>query len=126
MLVVVIAAVLGMVVGFIWYGDMAFGQRWRDLTGIKSDSSMGEPMLTMMVGLLVMAYAYGQLLDLALVDSSSLSEHLTMALYLWVPFTFVPMLSNHRFKGRDLELTFIESGYNLAVMVVFALVFFYM
>jgi hypothetical protein len=116
-LAVLVAAVAGMAVGYVWYGAL-FGKAWTKLTGKTMDSKDGAGMAygITFVATLVMAYFLAEVLKwVGVID---LTTGLMYAVVVWVGFVATSGLINATFVGKPRNLYLLEQGHHLLVLLV--------
>lgn len=129
LLALVLAAIVNMVIGFIWYSPAVFGTRWMKMSGIKMDKKMsGKDMMPMMLlgtgAALLMAYVllhfsvYAELFY----QQSMLSVSLTAAFFAWLGFIVPVHINSVLYYGHKWGVFAINAGYNLAALLAMAVV----
>jgi uncharacterized membrane protein YpjA len=122
-LAVIVAAVLGVAIGFAWYMPQVFGRRWAATIGRDlPDSGAVSPAIYLVnvVQALVVAYVLALLIDgLGVV---SLAEGLIVGFVVWLGFAAVPTLNSVLFERRSLEYWVINAGYGLVSILAMAAV----
>lgn len=126
---ILLAAIGYMVVGFLWYGPL-FGKAWMKLSGI-SDAKMNEMKKEgmvktygmMFVAALVTSFILSWLIDT--MEVSGLTEALWLAAIVWLGFIATSMFTGVLFSKKPWNLYFIESGYQLAAILVAAATLYY-
>jgi len=115
-LAIVVSAVVGMVVGALWYSPLLFGKTWMKLMGLTKSSmdkakkkGMGKSYFTMFISLLVMAYALSLFLNV---------DGLMGAFWIWLGFIATIMFGSVIWEGKPLKLYFINVFHWLAVILV--------
>ena len=125
---VFLAGVASMVVGFLWYSPMLFGNHWAramgwDLTDSAKMAEMkkgaGKSYAWSFVGSLVMAYVLAVFLGVA---GGDVWQGLCVAFWLWLGFVATVKFSDFLFSDKNVALFFINSGYQLASILAMALV----
>ncbi|OGG07451.1 hypothetical protein A2872_02510 [Candidatus Gottesmanbacteria bacterium RIFCSPHIGHO2_01_FULL_42_12] len=128
---VLLSAVAGMVIGFLWYGPL-FGKQWMKLTEMKPDKKMVADnqmttTYTLMFGsLLVMAYVLAHFVWYAAPGSLTLFIAVKTAVWAWLGFVATYALTKFLFnpnKRPPLMLLAIDTGYYLATLMVMGLIF---
>lgn len=127
-LAVLVAAVAAFIFGGLWYGLLA--NRWmsaanisaQDLNKPKSPLETATPYLIAFLGQFVMALFLAGLLAHFGSASMSLKGGLLTAASVWLGFILPAMAVNHAFQGAKRELTLIDSGHWLGVLLIQALV----
>lgn len=130
-LAVFIAAVVSMIIGFLWYGPL-FGKKWSKLVGFtpekmeKAKKEMSKSYGAMFILSLITAYVLYHLIWYAAPGSYTLFIALKTAIWAWVGFVAPVSLSKFIFspEKKSLNLYFIETGFYLVSLLAMALVFF--
>lgn len=120
---VIIAAVAAMALGFVWYSPkLGFGKQWMKWSGIPMDTpppkNAGRMMFFGLVSQIVMAYVLANFLILAKV--ASLSDGLTIALWLWIGFIATIQLGSVLWEQRPFKLWLLNSVYWLLSLLIMA------
>lgn len=126
---IIVAAVLNIVLGVIWWHDVLFGKPWRALMGwdtmtkeeLKNKQKKSGPAyMTSVVSSLVIAFFLGGLIDM--LNVISLSGAFRLAWVLWLAFVATTSLVDYMYAERKLKLWAINYGYHLAGMVMIAFI----
>jgi len=116
---VVIAAVVNMVLGAIWYSSMAFGKQWSKYTGKSLDSmknNMAKNYIILVAWALVQSYALAYFVEYA--DATTAVEGVKIGVWAWVGFVASTSFSAVLFAGKKFQLWSIDSVYYLAVLTI--------
>ena len=114
-LIVLLAVILSMALGFIWYSPLLFGPLWMRLVGITEKKKRKGAMV---FGLLSSA-AFAFLLALSmLVSQGSLRETALSMAYVWLLFGFLLRLPHFFFEQRSFKLFWIYATHDLANMLL--------
>ena len=119
-LAVIVAAIVSMVLGFLWYGPL-FGKQWMKLMGFTKESrekakkAMGKTYGVSMVGALVMAYVLSYFLSYALADTAM--EGAIVGFWAWFGFVAPVMLTSVLYGSKSLSLYYIDVGYQLVSLI---------
>jgi hypothetical protein len=125
-LAVLLAAIASMVVGFIWYSKLFFGEPWARLMG-HTDASLraAQKELGKLYGMsflfaLLTSYVLAHVIALsqAFYHTSTLQAGLSSALCMWLGFVMPVQFTGEMFGGRKWRLFWINTGYQLAGLVV--------
>lgn len=122
-LAVIVAAVIGVAIGFVWYMPQVFGRRWAATIGRDTPSSAEVSpaiYLVNVVQALVVAYVLALLING--LGVASLAEGIIVGFVVWLGFSAVPTLNSVLFERRSLEYWVINAGYALVSIVVMAAV----
>ncbi len=117
-LAVLIAAVINMVVGSMWYSKGVFGKEWAKLTGRKLDEmgSGGTGYAVAAIGALVQSWILAHFIAYA--GSTTLWKGLVTGFWLWLGFVAVVVAVHLVFEGRPWKLWQINAGYFLVVLLI--------
>lgn len=123
---VVLAGVVSMVVGFLWYSPMLFGNQWAKLSGFtkeglkKAQKKAGPMYVLSFVASLVTAYVLTHVMALSenTFHYARVNTGVTTAFWVWVGFVAPVQLTDVLFMGKKWSLFFINTGYQLASLVV--------
>lgn len=118
-LAVLVAALLSMGIGSMWYSPLMFGKQWLKLIGKKpKDLQKGANAgyAIAMVGFLLVAYVMSHFVDYA--GSTTWLTGLETGLWLWVGFVATTTGINYAFGQRSRELWVIDAGYFFVAFLV--------
>lgn len=129
-LAILLAAVASMGVGFLWYGPMLFAKPWMKLMGHTSESmktakkEMGKMYAISFVASLVTAYVLAHVMRLSenFFHYAPVATGLTSALWMWLGFVMPVQLTDILFGGKKWKLFAINTGYQLAALLVMGIV----
>ncbi|GAC1387610.1 MAG: hypothetical protein NVS1B7_0430 [Candidatus Saccharimonadales bacterium] len=115
-LAVLVAALINMAIGAVWYSPFAFGRPWSKMIGrkmedMKSNAGLGYAVAS--VGSLIESYVLAHA-----VYGLSLATSLKVCFWLWLAFIGVTMAIGTVFAGRRKKLWAIDSGYFLVVLLI--------
>lgn len=118
------AAVLSMIIGYVWYGPL-FGKAWMEEIGMsKSEmdkaqkAGMAKSYGLMFVGSLVMAWVLANAIVFAgaYTQMTGLSAGLMSAFFNWLGFIVPVMLSGVLWEKKSWRLWGLQSGYYLVTL----------
>jgi hypothetical protein len=129
-LTIIIAAVVAMAVGFLWYSPMLFGKQWMMLMGYTAESmekakkSMGKMYAISFVLSLVTAYVLSHVMTLSenFFNYGMLETGVMTAFWMWLGFVMPVQATDALFGGKRKKLVAINTGYQLASLVVMGIV----
>lgn len=116
---VMVAALIRIAVGFIWYSPFAFLKPWQAMTGVTQETMRaGTPKA---VGIdvlmsLIMAFALANI-----VGTSGITDWLNGALagfWVWLGFVFTSFFVLWAYENRPLRLIAINTGHNLVALIL--------
>ncbi len=125
-LVVLAAAVASMVVGFLWYSPLLFGNPWMKLMGYTQKSMQkAKKRMGMMYGLSFVATlltGYVFTLFVKTIPTLTLLEGVYLACMVWLGFVAPVQSTEVLFGGKSWKLFSINTGYQLASLVVMGII----
>ena len=123
---VLIAAVVSMALGFLWYSPMVLGKQWMRERGFtaegmkKAQSEMGKWYALSFVITLITAYVLSHVMVLSqnFFGYPMLQTGLTTAFWMWLGFVMPVQLTGVIFSDRrNLTLFGIDTGYQLVSLL---------
>lgn len=120
---VIVAAVVGFIIGSLWYSPLLFGNRWARLAGVTMDPHV--KILPLMVGAfgVSLAHAYGIAWLLERMNALNRSDALVVVALVSILFVGANMVSGMLWERRSPELVLINWGSTLVCYVAMALLF---
>lgn len=120
LLAVLIAAVINMVLGALWYSPALFAKTWLAALGktpedIKT-SSTGLIYVVNTIGNLVLAYVLAHIVDYA--GATAVVQGAQSGFWVWLGFMVPPLLTVYMFEMRNIKLYFIFIIYQLIALVL--------
>ncbi len=117
---VVVAALLNMVIGALWYSPLLFAKPWMKLIG-KTEEECKDGMTPKYyalaaLGSLIVAYVMAHFVYL--VGAHDAVSGATLGFWAWLGFLAAPTFSDYLFAGRGFRLFGLNSAYYLVVLVV--------
>lgn len=116
---VLVAALVFMIVGFVWYALPVFGKSWVKEVGMKADDMKQGPgkgyAIAMGAGL-VQAYVLAHFVDY--IDAVSWIEGLNTGLWIGVGFVAMAIAANYVFARRSVMLWMIDAGYFIVSLAI--------
>jgi hypothetical protein len=126
-LAVVVAAIVGFVVSWVWWGPL-FGKQWVKLSGVKPTKDMkkgmGGKMLIALIANLVMAYVLAALITAT--GALGIGGASMLAFWAWLGFVASIGVGIVLWSGKPWGLFWLNNIGWLVVMVVMAAVLSYM
>ncbi len=127
---VIIAAVVSMIIGFVWYMPGFLGNPWMKEMGYtpesikKAQKKMGPMYALSFVGAIVMAYVLTHVMVFSenYFGLPRLQTGLTTAFWMWLGFVAPVQMTDVIFGGRSGKLFFINTGYQLVSLVAMGIV----
>lgn len=114
---ILLASLMNMIVGGLWYSLNLFGRPWMRYIGKTEEELKGGAApgyVGMTLASVVMAYVLAHFVSFA--DATSLSQGAVVGLWAWIGFVATSMSGDWLFAGRPRGLYFINVGYYLAAL----------
>lgn len=119
-LAVLMSAVAGMVLGYVWYSPALFGKQFTQLMGKnEADLKAGMKPTTyplMMFSSLVMAYVLAHFVDYA--GAITAGEGMQAGFWAWLGFVATTGAAAVLFEGKPKGLYYLQSGYYLVQLML--------
>ncbi len=118
-LAVIVAAILQLAVGFIWYGPL-FGKTWMSMMGITpqgmSREGMSKTYAVQFVGSLVTAGVLAKLVGM--MGARTLGAGITAGFWVWLGFVATVTLASVLYERRSWNLYVLNNAYQLVSLAV--------
>ena len=120
-LAVIVAAVVALVIGFIWYSPRVFGNRWMAYLGT-TQAQLGNPGPTgMLVGVVASLLNAWVLALLALnLGGKSVTDGVLLGVLAWLGFMATITAAQISFEKKSWGLWVLNNAHNLLVQVIMA------
>lgn len=115
---VLVATIVSMAVGSVWYAKPVFGKIWMQLVGLTDDKAKqgaGKAMGGMLVGAFVQVYVLAHIVDYA--QAATVIQGLQAGFWLWLGFIAAVSIAEVLFAHRPLKLWLITASYQLVIML---------
>ena len=116
---VLVAAIIRMAVGFVWYSPALLLKPWQALTGITPETmraGLGKSMVVDVIASLIMAFALANI-----IAASGITDWQNGAIagfWVWLGFMATLLVSLWGYENRSLKLIGINLGNNLIALVL--------
>lgn len=121
-LAVLTAAIIGMIIGAIWYSPMLFGKAWSKEMGWKPEEMKEKQKGAMkgymmgFIGSLLMYYVLSHFIDFAKADTFSLGTQ--AGFWAWLGFIATISFGSMAWEGKSWKLWAINNGYQLVCLII--------
>lgn len=124
---VLLAVVVSMVVGFVWYSKGVFGGVWMKLANISDKDmkkGMAGPMAATILGSLMTAYilAHVAFLSHAFFKNSFFMDAVNTAFWLWLGISATTLVIHNSFERKPWKLTALAMGNRLVTLLAMGMV----
>jgi hypothetical protein len=124
-LAVLLAAVVSMVIGFVWYSPILFAKSWMKEMGYKASEMKGmQKKMGPMYGLsflasLLIAYVLTHVIAMGeyFFGATGIGMGLQGAFWSWLGFVMPVQLTDVLFGGKSWKLFFMNTGYQLVSLL---------
>jgi hypothetical protein len=118
-LAVIVGAVVGIIVGFVWYAPQVFGRRWARASGIELPQP-GQVKPITYVGAVVTAAVTAYVLAVIIrgLGAASLADGAIVGLVVWLGFVATWLASGVFFERRSTEWWAINAGQAIVSLVI--------
>jgi hypothetical protein len=118
-LAVIVAAVAGIIVGFIWYAPQVFGRRWARASGIELPQP-GEVQPMTYIGAVVTAAVTAYVLAVLIggLGAATLVDGVIVAVVVWLGFVATWLASGVFFERRSTEWWAINAGQAIVSLAI--------
>lgn len=115
---VVVAAIVAVVIGFIWYAPPVFGGRWMAMLG-RTQAELGNPGPSMALGILAALVNAWVLAVLAkTTHSATVGDGVVLGIIAWLGFMATITLAQGVFEKRPMGLWLLNNAHNVIVQAV--------
>jgi len=114
-----VAVVIKIVIGWVWYSPMVFLKQWQQLSGVTDEQmrgGMGKAIATWIVGALVMTFVLAHAVYYAGANTAVLGA--AVGFVNWLGFIFVVQLDGWAADKRPFKLVAINSGSQLVSLLI--------
>jgi hypothetical protein len=126
-LAVLLAAIVVMVVGSVWYAKPVFGTTWAKLVKLddnKMRKGAAKAMAMAFVAALVTAYvlAHVTYLSYSFFDTSFMSSAISTAFWLWLGISATTIVTHNGFEQKPDKLTILALGNQLVTFLAMGVI----
>ncbi len=116
---VIVAAIINMVLGYIWYGPL-FGRQWMQMMGMKMENVNRAEMPRIyswtFVTALVTAYVLARIVDWA--AAKTFGAGMVVGFWVWLGFVATVTAAGVLFERRPTGLYVLNNGYQLVALAI--------
>lgn len=122
-LAVLVSAVVGFVIGMLWYSPLLFGNIWVKLIGMSKEDlekakkkGMAKTMLIAIISVLVMSFVLAHFVDIA--GASTVTEGIQAGFLIWLGFIATVMLNSVLWENKPFRLYVLNIAHYFVVLIV--------
>jgi hypothetical protein len=115
----IVAVLVKIVVGALWYSPALFLREWQRLQGISDEQmkgGMAKAMTTWIIGALLMAFVLAHAVFYA--GAKGIGTGAAVGFFNWLGFILVVLLDDWAAAKRPVKLLVINAGANLVALVI--------
>jgi len=120
LIAIILATIVNMVLGALWYSQVLFAKPWMKLSGVSMDkinkNSANMGYFVSFLGSLVTAIILDYLITLT--GLTTLSQGIRIGFIAGLGFLAATMISDYMFAGRPMKLFYINLGYRWLGLVL--------
>ena len=119
---VLVAAIVGYILGAVWYSPVLFGRQWMKLMGINQKDSKTmhktawKGYVGMFITLLVMAYILAHFV--AYTEATTFLLGAVTGFWIWLGFLATTMMGSIFWENKSFRLYLINVGHYLVVLLL--------
>jgi len=117
-MVVIIAAVLNMIIGYFWYSQWLFKKTWQSLCKHGSKEMRGDKLYLLYGFINSLVIAYFLAFFEGMLGVVTVTDGMFLAFYAWLGFTATTQIGSVIWCGRPLKLFVLNSGCKLVSYLV--------
>ena len=114
---VVVAAIVAMVVGFVWYARPVFGARWMAYLGMTDMGNPG-PMVIVVGAIAALVNAWVLALLSLNLKGSTLGDGVMLGILVWLGFMATITAAQVNFERKPWGLWLLNNGHNVIVQAL--------
>jgi len=114
-----VAALIKIIIGWLWYSPMLFLRQWRQLSGVTDEAmkgGMAKSLAAWIIGALVMTFVLAHAVYYAGAKTAALGA--AVGFLNWLGFVFVVQLDGWAADKRPVKLVAINTGNHLVGLVL--------
>lgn len=116
-LAVLVAAVINMVIGFLWYGPL-FGETWLRMIGKTADEIEDNPAIYVLTTVTALIAAYTLAVIIGAMGAGTLVTGALVGAFVWIGLGATATLVYTLFEGPPTSVWALFGGYMLVVFVL--------
>ncbi|HLD12955.1 MAG TPA: DUF1761 domain-containing protein [Candidatus Nanoarchaeia archaeon] len=121
-LAILLAAIVSMILGCIWYAPSVFGTQWMKLAGINpkqaKKGSMAPKMVIAFIASIVTAYVLARIAGI--MGATTFSDALNLAFWVWLGFVGTTSLGSVLWEGKPTQLWWLNNAHNFINLLLAA------
>ena len=122
-LAVLIAAIMSMIIGFLWYSKVLFGKAWMEASGMtekklakEKQKGMGGTLFAAFIGALLSSYVLAHFVDY--VEATTAAQGAQTGFWIWLGFVAPLMLGSVLWERKPIRFFLINASHELVALLV--------
>ena len=117
---VIVAAIINMIVGALWYGPLLFAKQWMAVNNINPEelkNTNPAPLYAQAIVVTVISY-FVLAMAIIVTNTVRLNGGMSIAFWLWLGFIAPVQYTANLFSNKKVLAFFIDTGYQLITMLI--------
>jgi len=117
---VIVAAIINMLVGALWYGPLLFAKQWMAVNNINPEDMKNvnpAPLYAQSIVVTVISY-FVLAMAIIVTNTVRLNGGMSLAFWLWLGFIAPVQYTANLFSNKKVLAFFIDTGYQLITMLM--------
>ena len=127
LLAVLVSAIIGMVIGALWYSPLLFGKVWMNLSGF-TDKKMQEmkkkgmavPYILNFISTLILSYVLALFISAS--QAVTIMQGAIVGFFVWIGFMATLMLNSVLWEGKPVKLYILNIAYHLITVIIMSII----
>ena len=127
LLAVLVSAIIGMVIGALWYSPLLFGKVWMNLSGF-TDKKMQEmkkkgmavPYILNFISTLILSYVLALFISAS--QAVTIMQGAIVGFFVWIGFMATLMLNSVLWEGKPVKLYILNIAYHLITVIIMSVI----
>ena len=127
LLAVLVSAIVGMVIGALWYSPILFGKVWMNLSGF-TDKKMQEmkkkgmavPYILNFIFILILSYVLALFINAS--QAVTIMQGAIVGFFVWIGFMATLMLNSVLWEGKPVKLYILNIAYHLITVIIMSII----
>jgi accessory gene regulator protein AgrB len=120
---IMVSAIVGYVLGMLWYSPALFGKQWMKLVGLTEKDmekakkkGMAKQMIIALVAVIVMSYVLSLFVQFS--GAVSFAGGIITGFWIWLGFLATTMLNPQLWQGKPWALYVLNTGHYLVALAL--------
>jgi len=124
---VLVASIVAMIIGGLWYSPILFGKMWMELSGLSNERAARakeKGMWKLYIGQFIIALiaSYALAYFIAVQEITTITAVLTLGFWLWLGFHVPILVSSILWEGKSPKLFVLNGLQNLITLFIIGII----